>query len=231
MRIPVTCPFCKKQGTVPEAMSGKRVTCRGCHRSFAVGASKCEPKPSTGLLAAMLDDDGGAYDVQPLRRVSTNPSRQSVPSSAMSPTVYAGLGIGAVCGLLMTGVFLHLLFQEPAKPHREEQRDAVVGRVAEPEPAPPPPPAPPIIHENDRLAAGGAQLKDALVDATVYLKLSSGGSLMGSGTGFVIRNERKNTVLLAINRHVADAETDDGGKLEITDARLSLEAQGWPVRL
>jgi hypothetical protein len=31
----------------------------------------------------------------------------------------------------------------------------------------------------------------------------------------VIRSER-NTVLLATNRHVADAETDDGGKLEIT---------------
>ena len=46
----------------------------------------------------------------------------------------------------------------------------------------------------------------------VSLKLSSGDRLMGSGTGFVIRADR-DPALLATNRHVADAEMDDGGQV------------------
>ncbi len=49
---------------------------------------------------------------------------------------------------------------------------------------------------------------------------------MGSGTGFVIRTEEKTTVLLATNRHVADAETDDGGKAEITAVFRSGQGAG-----
>ncbi len=57
--------------------------------------------------------------------------------------------------------------------------------------------------------------KKLIEDATAYLKLSSGSKIVGSGTGFVIRADRE-AVLLATNRHVADASPDDGGKANIT---------------
>jgi S1-C subfamily serine protease len=213
MRISVICPSCKKTGTLPEAMRGQRVKCAGCHQPFVVNVPKPEAKSSPGLLAAMLEDDGGAAVVRPLPIASTRRSSQPEPSSSTSPAVYAAIGIAGVCALLLAVVAILLVIQPSQKPNRFEEKLAI-----DPPSDPPEPPAPspkPVVPEPDP-AEAAARLKNAIVDATVYLKLSSGGTLIGSGTGFAIRNEQKGTVLLATNRHVADAETDDGGKLDIT---------------
>jgi S1-C subfamily serine protease len=211
MRIPVTCPYCEKKGTLPEAMRGQRIKCAGCHQAFVVAAAKSEAKPSAASLAAMLNEDQDTYDVRPLRRASGRQSPQSVPSSSMSPTAYAGIGVGAVCALLLAVVIILLLSKPNDRPRDELAPRELV--VESPEPAPKPL-ASPEASESDRAAALARRIK-AIGDATVYLKLSSGGRPMGSGTGFVIRAD-KDTVLLATNRHVADAETDDGGKASIT---------------
>src|ERR1017187_9817022 len=97
MRIPVTCPFCEKKGTLPEAMRGQRIKCAGCHKPFVVPAPKSGAKPSTGLLAAMLDEDEGADAIQPLPLASTRRSAQPEPSSSTPLPVYAAIGIGGVC--------------------------------------------------------------------------------------------------------------------------------------
>ena len=46
MRISVTCPFCDKKGTLPEAMRGQRIKCAGCHQPFVVALPKSETQPS-----------------------------------------------------------------------------------------------------------------------------------------------------------------------------------------
>jgi len=218
MRIAVTCPFCDKKGTLPEAMRGQRIRCAGCHQPFVVSAPKTVAKPSAGLLAAIPEEDHGAYTVQPLRRRSTHQAPHPARSSSAPPPVYVGLGIGAVCGLVVTGVTIVMLSKGPDKLQREVEPAALVKPVDPVEPtqsfSAPKPQSPPVVTESER-ATAAAQRKKAVEDATVYLKLSSGGRLMGSGTGFVIRAER-GEVLLATNRHVADAATDDGGKAAIT---------------
>ena len=214
MRILVICPSCANKGTLPEAMRGQRIKCARCHESFVVGTLKPEAKSSPGLLAAMLEEDGGAVVVRPVPLASTRRSAQPEPSSSTSPAVYAAIGIGGVCALLLAVVAILLLNPSTEKPNRVSQNVAIVPPPDPPEPTPLPIPGP-VDPEPDR-AEVAARLKNAIVDATVYLKLSSGGRLIGSGTGFVIRNEGSGVVLLATNRHVADAETDDGGKLDIT---------------
>ena len=217
MRISVTCPFCDKNGTLPAAMRGQRIKCAGCHQPFVVGPSNSETRLSATLDTAVPEEDQGTYDVRSLRRASTEESPQPAPSSTSSITVFVGLGIGAVCGLVLTGVFI-LMLSGPEKPKREAEPEPLASTVARREMTPHTKPEPqklPVNSQTER-AAAEVRLKNAIVDATVYLKLSSAGKLISSGTGFVIRNERKNTVLLATNRHVADTETDDGGKAEIT---------------
>jgi S1-C subfamily serine protease len=217
MRISVTCPFCDKNGTLPDAMRGQRIKCAGCHQPFVVGPSNSEMRLPAALDMAVREEDHGTYEVRSLRRASTDPSLQPAPSSSTSIPVYVGLGIGAMCGLVLTGVCI-LMLSGPDKPKREAEPEALASTVARHEATPhtkPEPQNPPVNSESERTAAE-VRLKNAIVDATVYLKLSSGGKLISSGTGFVIRNEQKNTVLLATNRRVADTETDDGGKAEIT---------------
>ncbi len=150
MRISVTCPSCKKKGTLPEAMRGQRIKCGGCHQPFVVDAPKSEAQPSKGALAAMLEDDDRPYDVQPLRRGSTRQSQQAAASTSTSPMIYAGLGIGGVCGLVLAGVFMLMLSAAPDKPHRESEREAFAERKEQPVETPPPPP---VISESDREAA------------------------------------------------------------------------------
>ncbi len=97
------------------------------------------------------------------------------------------------------------------KPQLEVKQEV----IPPPDRTPVPPPVPPPVTIEQEHADAAARRKKALEDATVYLKLSSHGMLIGGGSGFVIRAE-KDAVLLATNRHVADAETDDGGKADIT---------------
>jgi S1-C subfamily serine protease len=214
MRIPVTCPFCTKKGTLPEAMGGQRVKCAGCHRAFVVGATKSVAKPPSGLLAALVDDDETADDDRPLRLEPRRQTARTERPHSSATAAYAGIAVGGVCALLLAVVIVLLLSRSNERPRDEWARRESVSPVGEtPEPGPKPP-APREETESER-AAALAQRKKAMEDATVYLKLSSGGRPMGSGTGFVIRAD-KDAVLLATNRHVADAETDDGGNASIT---------------
>jgi S1-C subfamily serine protease len=217
MRISVTCPFCDQTGEIPEAMRGQRIKCAHCHQQFMVSLSKAERTTAPRLHGEALDLDPATYDVRSLRRASTDRSPETVSAGSTSTTVYVGLGIGAVCGLLLTGAFV-IMLSGRGEPKREAEREAFAPPVRERATAPQPkrePQNPPMSPESER-AAAAARLTNAIIDATVYLKLSSGGKLMGSGTGFVIRNEKKNTVLLATSRRVATAATDDGTKAEIT---------------
>jgi hypothetical protein len=212
MRIPVACPYCQKRGTLPEAMRGQRVTCAGCHQPFVVPAPKSSPKPFTGMLAAMLEEDRGGDVVRPLPLASTRRSALSEPARSTSPAVYAAIGMGGVCALLLAVVAV-VIFSKPVdEPLVEVKKQDDFDRSDH---RPEPPPVPQPVVTDDQRAAAIARRKKPIEDATVYLKLSSHGALMGGGTGFVIRAD-KDAVLLATNRHVADAETDDGGKADIT---------------
>ena len=111
-------------------------------------------------------------------------------------------------------MFLMLSKPSDTKPQQVAHHESGSTIVEPPAPPEPKPETPPELSESDRAEALAAR-KKAIVDATVFLKLSSHGHLLGGGTGFVIRVEG-NTVLLATNRHVADAEADDGAKAEIT---------------
>ena len=82
MRISVTCPSCDKQGTLPEAMRGQRVTCAGMPSSIYGWLSTPAPKRPTASHAAVLDDDDDMpYDIQPLRRAAARSSSQASPST------------------------------------------------------------------------------------------------------------------------------------------------------
>jgi hypothetical protein len=214
MRIAVTCPFCAQKGKLPDAMRGQRKKCAGCHQPFAVPALKPAERPPARPLAAMLDEDEAPYHVRPLPIASYRSSAQAGAPHSTPLATYAAIALGGVCALLLAVVTIHSLSggsRQKTKP--EPIPDHVVHR----EPIKPTPPAPSDTSEtseSDR-AAAVAQRKKSIVDATVYLKLSSRGRLIGSGTGFVIRDD-KDAILLATNRHVANAETDDRGKVEIT---------------
>ena len=98
MRISVTCPFCGKKGSLPDAMRGQRVKCANCHQPFVVGGTtKPAAQPAAGLLAALLDDDEARSEVRPLPLASTRRSVQPEPSGSPSPAVYVGIGIGGFC--------------------------------------------------------------------------------------------------------------------------------------
>jgi S1-C subfamily serine protease len=213
MRIAVMCPFCKKQGTLPDAMSGLRITCARCHEPFVVPIGKAATKASASSVAAMLEEDEVANHVRPLPFAPTRRSKQPAPASATPLAVYAGLGIGGICALLLAIVTVHVLSGGPLqekKPQPNEEQFVELKQIEEKHSSEL------AAHESERPAiVPVAQHKKAIEDATVYLKLSRGGKLMSSGTGFVIRVD-KDAVFLATNRHVADAETDDGGKADIT---------------
>lgn len=123
MRISVICPSCDKTGTLPEAMRGQRVTCRGCHHPFMVGIATPAPKPSTASHAAVLDDDDDMpYDIQPLRRTSTRSSTSAAQTSSVPATLFVGLGIGAACSVLLAVVILLVLGDSGQKPTRLAER-------------------------------------------------------------------------------------------------------------
>ena len=199
MRIHVTCPFCARKGTLPEAMRGQRVKCAGCHQPFLVAAPKFGPKQSTETLAAMLEEDRAAA-VRPLPLASTRRSVQPELARATSPAAYAAIGIGGVCALLLAMVALRPVVKPTDTPQFEGKQAVIIP----PDPTPEPPPAPRPIPSEDERAAATAQRKKVIEDATVYLKLSRQGRLIGGGTGFVIGVEQ-DAVILATNRHVADS--------------------------
>ena len=211
MRITVTCPICKKTGTLPDAMRGLRITCARCHQPFVVPAPEAAAKASVGSLAAMLEEDEAANHVGLLPLAPTRRSTQQAPAHPTPLAAYAGIAIGGVCALLLAVVTVRVLPGDPqhqGKPQPSADQLAEPGWSEEKSSRTPPVPEP-----EGRSTV--AQRKKAIEDATVYLKLSRGGRLMGSGSGFVIRVD-KDAVIVATNRHVADAATDDGGKPEIT---------------
>ena len=99
----------------------------------------------------------------------------------MSPAGYAGFGVGAVCALVLSIIAMLLLSRPNERPHDELAQRDPVSSVVDP-PAPAPKPVTQEDAERDRAAALARRTK-AIEDATVYLKLSSGGRLIGSGTG------------------------------------------------
>ena len=120
MRIAVICPSCKKTGTLPEAMRAARQVCR---LSSTVRGERTETRSEIppGLLAAMLEDDGGAAVVRPLPLASTRRSAQPEPSSSAPTAVYAAIGISGVCALLLAVVATLMMNQSSEKPNRIAQ--------------------------------------------------------------------------------------------------------------
>jgi hypothetical protein len=126
MRIPVICPSCGKNGTLPETMRGHRIKCPGCHQPFVVSAANAGTQSLTGLHAAMTeDDDDQPYDVRPLRRASTHQARAAT-SQATPTTLFVGLGIGAALSVVLAVVALLMLQKPDAKPDRVVDAHATV---------------------------------------------------------------------------------------------------------
>ncbi len=93
----------------------------------------------------LADDDSGAYDVQPLRRRVPPQSHRSASASTSAPgnsaatTVYAGLGIGGVCGLIMALAMLLTVSGQPAKPKAGTEPKGIGGPADRPDKTPPAP--------------------------------------------------------------------------------------------
>ena len=204
MALAVTCSNCHKTGTVPNAAEGRPVRCPSCGHSFTARTARpATATSSPNALAALLAEDDDPEPVAPLAAYTPRTTAASSPS-AVSPMLYAAVGVGSLCALLLV-VLIGLLIS------RSENRaiPVAVSPEPQPEPAPPPPPVPTPTPppENTSLLAW-------LEDATVFIKLRVGHSV-GSGTGFVIRSSG-DTALVATNRHVVTPDLDEEGKIEIT---------------
>jgi hypothetical protein len=93
----VTCPSCKKTGTVPEASVGKRIKCPNCANRFEVLAP--QPPPS------IYDDEEPSNEpLPPTRLLPRSAPRKSATGAVLSPPVILALVgvVGAIAILLIS---------------------------------------------------------------------------------------------------------------------------------
>jgi hypothetical protein len=132
MRIPVTCPSCGKNGTLPETMRSQRIKCPGCQQPFVVSPANAGAQSLAGLHATMSeDDDDQPYDVRPLRRASTHQARAAT-SEATPTTLFLGLGIGAVVSVVLAVVAMLILQKPDGKPDRVADSQSTVAPADSP---------------------------------------------------------------------------------------------------
>ncbi len=208
MALAVVCPQCHKKGSVPDAAEGRPVRCPSCGNSFRarIARQTIAPPSPPNPLAALLDEDDEPEPVAALAVYS--PRSTAAPSASPgSPLLYAAVGVGSLCALLLA-IVISLMLQPSG--NRAPAERTVAKAEIEPERQPLPAPAPPPVAAPETPSSLAW-----LEDATVFIKLKVGHSV-ASGTGFVIRVQG-DTALVATNRHVVTPELDEeGGKPEIT---------------
>jgi zinc-ribbon domain len=172
MALAIACPNCHKKGSVPDAMEGRPVRCPNCGHTFAARSTRHQivPLSPPNALAALLDEDDEQEVIAPLAGYSTRATAASSPYPA-SPLLYAAVGVGSLCALLLA-IVISLMLQRSG--NRATPERSVASEEVNPEPqrisAPAPAPTPVAVPDAPSSLAW-------LEDATVFIKLKVGHSV------------------------------------------------------
>ena len=217
MSIRIVCPSCRSSGKVPDAAAGHRVMCPQCKHVFELSASHPKATRARSAPTVLHEEDlelEPEPEPEPARPVAPVSPRSTAPdpSAATSPLLYAVLGIGGVCALLLM-VVIGLLVAGRGGDAPPRPAGQLLAREEPVAPAPAVTPEPTSAPATTATSSGSPLSPSDSVarikDATVFLKVKAG-NIGGSGTGFVIRITSPNTALIATNRHVAMPHLDDG---------------------
>lgn len=124
MPIQTLCPNCRTSFSMPDAVAGKKVSCRKCNKPFvAVAVASIEPATEAGHLKKVLDELARPAaaarlpepiplepEVPVVRATPLGPTVRATPVAAAvpvarrksqrSPTLFIGLIVGGVVGLI-----------------------------------------------------------------------------------------------------------------------------------
>jgi S1-C subfamily serine protease/regulation of enolase protein 1 (concanavalin A-like superfamily) len=243
MAIFMTCPSCNRPGNLPDSFRGGKVKCPGCGVVTEIPGAGSKPKTSPPLARpaasaaparpqpakrSLLDDLDEADDepmIPPPRSMAT----RGVPAEKPASNLPLLMGVGGGGALLLAVVVAFFTMQRktiegPAVP---EPKAEVVEDSSPRTPMVPVSTSPPVAANSTYTAPSTYSSSPTATlspteairrvkDATVYIKVKDGKS-QGSGTGFVIRNDGADSVLIATNRHVIShpakgSEDDDDSK-------------------
>ncbi len=242
MAIFMTCPSCNRPGNLPDTFRGGKVKCPGCgvvteipgsgakskaaspSARPAASAAPARPQPAKRSLLDDLDDGDDAPISPPPRPMATRGAPVEKPASNMPLLMGVGGG-GAVLLAVVVGFFTmqRKTIDGPAVPdakaeaaEAESPRSPLAAVSSPPTSISTPSLTPSTYSSSPSPALSPAETIRRVKDATVYIKVKDGKS-QGSGTGFVIRNDGADAVLIATNRHVIShpakgSEDDDDTK-------------------
>jgi predicted Zn finger-like uncharacterized protein len=214
MPIRVTCPSCEASYSVDDALRGKKVRCRDCGETVAVGASSSKDSRSTGgkkeegiSSRPMSRSGAGSSRSDRDDRDDDDRPRRKAPAKKSSMLLPLLLGGGAVAGLglfAIIAIVLYFVFRSPG-PAPVAQVDVpgavgaaapVAGKAADAN-------QPPVVAAPAMDGSIPIAVLEQIKDATVFVKMDAGAA-SGTGSGFLMRVDGDNAYFVT-NDHVVTA--------------------------